>query len=121
MEEGMIHFYGDMSNYNRAFYNPYENTTFVRGFKGKLLTKSNYARLTTLTNYTTNEKKPRAYAIEAEYYNNNDAPGYEETNDAMDALSASLNPEEVKSDNVTQINLGLTRAPIGWKPKRGEQ
>lgn len=65
MEDGMIHYYGDMSNYNRAFYNPYENTKFRRGVKRKPLTKSNYARLTTLTNYTTNEKKPRAYAIEA--------------------------------------------------------
>tara|TARA_R110000851_G_scaffold331869_1_gene506771 strand:- start:153 stop:545 length:393 start_codon:yes stop_codon:yes gene_type:complete len=66
MEEGMIHYYGDISNANRAFYLPYEYTTFRRGFALHPLTKSNYARLATLTNYTTNQKKPRAYAIGAD-------------------------------------------------------
>lgn len=66
-EDGDIHFYyGDISNHNRASYNPYENTTFIREFEGKPLTKSKYARLATLTEYTTNWKCPRAYAIGAE-------------------------------------------------------
>ena len=65
IKDGFPHYHGDISNRNRVTYNPYENTTFMRGFKGRPLTKSNYARLATLTNYTTETKKPRAYAIRA--------------------------------------------------------
>ena len=122
IKDGVAFFRCDITEPNMTTYNPYENTAFMHGsMYPTRLRSSYYARLATLTNHMTNEKKPRAYAIGAEYYNNNDDPGYEETNDAMDALSTSLNPEEVKSDNVTRLNLGLTRAPIGWKPKRGEQ
>ena len=64
-EDGIILFPGDMSDHNRASYNPYKHTTFIREFEGTALARSNYARLTTLTNYTDETKKPRAYAIGA--------------------------------------------------------
>tara|TARA_R110000751_G_scaffold20241_8_gene59597 strand:- start:489 stop:878 length:390 start_codon:yes stop_codon:yes gene_type:complete len=64
-DNSFLAFPGDMSDHNRASYNPYENTTFMRGFIGNALTKSNYARFRTLTNYTDETKKPRAYAIGA--------------------------------------------------------
>ena len=64
-EDGIIHIPGDMSDHNQARYDPYEHTTFIHGFDGETLATSNYARLTTLTNYMTDEKKPRAYAIGA--------------------------------------------------------
>jgi|TARA_R110000824_G_scaffold82699_1_gene207242 hypothetical protein len=76
VEDGVIFFHCDITEPNMTTYNPYENTTFIHGSIHKTpLRSSCYARLTTLTNYTTNEKKPRAYAIGAEYYNKNDAIG----------------------------------------------
>ena len=65
-EDGVILYSADICFANIVRYNPYENTTFMIGFEGTTLAKSNYARLATLTNYTTNEKKPRAYAIGAD-------------------------------------------------------
>ena len=69
IQDDMTHFYGDIATRNRATYNPYENTTFMRGFKGKTLTKSKYAKLATLTNYTTDRKSPRSFAIGASNFN----------------------------------------------------
>ena len=64
-EDGILYYCSDISGPNRARYDPYEHTTFMIGFEGRPLATSNYARLTTLTNYMTDEKKPRAYAIGA--------------------------------------------------------
>jgi len=64
-KDGVLLYCADICSPNRARYNPYEDTTFMIGFEGTTLTKSNYARLATLTNHMTNEKKPRAYAIGA--------------------------------------------------------
>ena len=65
-EDGVILYSSDICFVNIVKYNPYEDTTFMRGFEGKTLTKSKYARLATLTEYTTNWKCPRAYAIGAD-------------------------------------------------------